>query len=121
MYFSKKLKRFKNINHCFFSKNGGFSKGIYKSLNCGQGSSDSKSNINKNLNLFKSDITNKKILHKIFKEKKIEICFHLAAQVEVGKANQDPFSTFETNIKGTYSLLEVIRTIKKHNKRFVLI
>ena len=50
MYFSKKLKRFKNINHCFFSKNGGFSKGIYKSLNCGQGSSDSKSNINKNLN-----------------------------------------------------------------------
>ncbi len=49
MFFSKKLKKFKNINHCFFSRKGGFSKGIYKSLNCGQGSKDSKKNINKNL------------------------------------------------------------------------
>ena len=46
MFFSKKLKKFKNINHCFFSKKGGFSKGIYKSLNCGQGSKDNKKNIN---------------------------------------------------------------------------
>ena len=50
MYFSKKLKKLKNINHCFFSREGGFSKGIYKSLNCGQGSGDNKNNINKNLN-----------------------------------------------------------------------
>ncbi len=49
MYFSKKLRKFKNINHCFFSRKGGFSKGIYKSLNCGQGSRDNKSNIHKNL------------------------------------------------------------------------
>ena len=26
-----------NIKHCFFSKKNGFSKGIYKSLNCGRG------------------------------------------------------------------------------------
>ena len=49
MFFSKKFKKFKQINHCFFSRKGGFSKGIYKSLNCGQGSSDSKKNINNNL------------------------------------------------------------------------
>ena len=42
MFFSKKLKNFKQINHCFFSKNGGVSKGIYKSLNCGKGSADDK-------------------------------------------------------------------------------
>ena len=42
MYYSKKLKKFKNINHCFFSRKGGYSKGIYKSLNCGQGSRDNK-------------------------------------------------------------------------------
>tara|TARA_Y100000591_G_C21719034_1_gene637706 strand:- start:143 stop:913 length:771 start_codon:yes stop_codon:yes gene_type:complete len=51
MFFSKKLKKFKNIKHCFFSKKGGFSKGIYKSLNCGRGSKDNKKNINRNLAL----------------------------------------------------------------------
>ena len=50
MYYSKKLKKFKNINHCFFSRKGGCSKGIYKSLNCGQGSRDNKKNVSKNLN-----------------------------------------------------------------------
>tara|TARA_Y100000389_G_scaffold32074_1_gene27266 strand:- start:326 stop:1078 length:753 start_codon:yes stop_codon:yes gene_type:complete len=50
MFYSKKLKKFKEIKHCFFSKKGGFSKGIYKSLNCGRGSKDKKKNIIKNLN-----------------------------------------------------------------------
>ena len=49
MFFSKKFKYFNNINHCFFSKKGGYSKGIYKSLNCGIGSKDKKKNILKNL------------------------------------------------------------------------
>ena len=49
MYYSKKLKKFKDINHCFFSKKGGFSRGFYKSLNCGKGSKDSKINVIKNL------------------------------------------------------------------------
>ena len=49
MYYSQKLKKFKTIKHCFFSRKGGFSKGIYKSLNCGRGSKDNKKNIYKNL------------------------------------------------------------------------
>ena len=49
MFFSKKLNQFKNINHCFFSKNGGFSNGIYDSLNCGPGSNDKKESVLKNL------------------------------------------------------------------------
>jgi len=72
-------------------------------------------NLDKKMNLYKGDITNKKLLKKILKENKIEICFHLAAQVEVGKANKEPFSTFETNIRGTYSLLDSIN----HNKNYV--
>ncbi len=51
MFYSKKLSQFNNIKHCFFSKNNGFSKGIYQSLNCGPGSNDEKANILKNLNL----------------------------------------------------------------------
>ena len=54
MFYSKNLKKLKKINHCFFSRKMDFSKGIYKSLNCGRGSKDNK-NINKNL-IFVSDI-----------------------------------------------------------------
>jgi len=50
MFFSKKLKKFKNIKHCFFSRKNGFSNGNYESLNCGLGSDDKKENVTKNLN-----------------------------------------------------------------------
>ena len=50
MFYSKNLKKIKKIKHCFFSRKGGFSRGIYKSLNCGKGSKDKKTNIEKNLN-----------------------------------------------------------------------
>ncbi len=49
MFYSKNFKKLKNVNHCFFSRKKGFSKGIYASLNCGKGSKDDKKNINKNL------------------------------------------------------------------------
>ena len=56
MYFSKKFSKFKNLNHCFFSKNGGISNDIYSTLNCGLGSDDRKDNVQNNL-----DIVSKKI------------------------------------------------------------
>ncbi len=46
---SKLIKKYKSISHGFFNKFGGYSDGIYKSLNCGAGSNDNKKNINKNL------------------------------------------------------------------------
>ena len=49
MFYSKSLKKFKGIKHCFFSRKGGFSTGLYKSLNCGKGSKDKRINISKNL------------------------------------------------------------------------
>ena len=51
MFYSNKLKKFTKIKHCFFSRKDGFSKGLYKSLNCGRGSRDNKNNIEKNLKL----------------------------------------------------------------------
>ena len=56
MFFSKKLKKFENIKHCFFSRKNGFSKGNYLSLNCGLGSGDKKENVLKNLNLVSKKI-----------------------------------------------------------------
>ena len=55
---SKKLKKFKNIKHGFFNRNGGKSKGIYKSLNCGPGSKDKKDDIKKNLKIVKNKLSN---------------------------------------------------------------
>ena len=46
---SKLISKYQNISHGFFNKLGGYSDGIYKSLNCGKGSKDKKININKNL------------------------------------------------------------------------
>ena len=63
MLSSKKLSKFSEISHGFFNKNGGVSKGIYKSLNCGFGSKDKKTNVKKNLNIIRTklDIKSKKI------------------------------------------------------------
>jgi len=57
---SKKLSRFKNIEHAFFNKLGGKSSGIFKSLNCGLGSSDIKKNVLKNLEVVSNKINNKR-------------------------------------------------------------
>ena len=64
MFYSKKFKRFHNIKHCFFSRKGGFSKGLYQSLNCGKGSKDNKKNVSRNLYFVskKMKINQKKLL-----------------------------------------------------------
>ena len=62
MFFSKKLQKFENIKHCFFSRKNGFSKGCYESLNCGLGSSDKKENVLKNLESVSKKIGCKKDL-----------------------------------------------------------
>jgi YfiH family protein len=53
---SKKLSKFKNIEHAFFNSLGGKSTGIFKSLNCGAGSSDQKKHIKKNLEIVSNHI-----------------------------------------------------------------
>jgi CDP-glucose 4,6-dehydratase len=42
-------------------------------------------------------------------EHRPDTVFHLAAQTQVGEANRSPLETWETNIRGTYTLLEAIR------------
>ncbi len=77
MFHSKKLKRFKEIKHCFFSKKNGYSTGIYKSLNCGHGSKDKKKNVQKNLKLvakkMKVKSENLVLMHQTHSNKVIEI------------------------------------------------
>ncbi len=42
----------------------------------------------------------------------VEVCFHLAAQAIVRVANRSPLSTFESNIRGSWNLLEACRSCK---------
>ena len=77
MFYSKILKKFPDINHCFFSRKGGHSKGIYKGLNCGRGSNDKRINVLKNLKIIskKMRVENKKLvlMHQTHSNKVIEI------------------------------------------------
>jgi len=67
------------------------------------------SGLDKDILFINGEITDKDLLKGFFEEHNIDICFHLAAQVEVGVAVKYPFLTWETNVRGTYTLLEAIR------------
>ncbi len=56
MIVSKKLSKLKEISHGFFNNKGGYSTGIYKSLNCGPGSRDNRAKVSKNLKIVKRKI-----------------------------------------------------------------
>ncbi len=58
------------------------------------------------------DIIDYSIVERAFNEYEIDICFHLGAQTIVGTANRSPLSTFESNIKGTWTILETARNSK---------
>lgn len=55
------------------------------------------------------DVTNFFLMERILNEHEIELCFHLAAQPLVPIANRSPMSTFESNMRGTWMLLEAAR------------
>ena len=76
--------------------------------------------LNKNITLVDGSIDNKETLKRILLEQNIEVCFHLAAQVEVGVASYYPNLTWENNIRGTYNLLEAIREQGKHVKSVII-
>lgn len=50
----------------------------------------------------------------------IETVFHLGAQTIVGVAHRSPLPTFETNVRGTYNLLEACRVHKEMVGRIVI-
>jgi CDP-glucose 4,6-dehydratase len=57
----------------------------------------------------RGDVTDQAILERVIGEYEIDTVMHLAAQAIVSIANRNPVSTFNTNIRGTWSLLEACR------------
>lgn len=63
--------------------------------------------------VIRGDVCDQAILERVLGEYEIDTVLHLAAQTIVGIANRNPLSTFETNIGGTWKLLEAARRSPK--------
>ncbi len=57
----------------------------------------------------RGDVCEQEMLERAIGEYEVDTVFHLAAQTIVGIANRNPVSTFESNIRGTWALLEACR------------
>jgi CDP-glucose 4,6-dehydratase len=57
----------------------------------------------------RGDVRDQALLERVVGENEINTVIHLAAQTIVTIANRNPVSTFETNVAGTWALLEACR------------
>jgi len=57
----------------------------------------------------RGEVGDRALLERTLGEYEIDTVIHLAAQTIVGIANRNPISTFETNLAGTWALLEACR------------
>lgn len=57
----------------------------------------------------RGDVRSYPVVERVISEYEIDTVFHLAAQTIVGIANRNPLATFETNIQGTWNVLEACR------------
>lgn len=74
------------------------------------------SGFNTKINVVRGTLTDYELLLRVLNEYEVDTVFHLAAQTIVTIANRSPLSTFGSNIKGTWNLLEAARqteTVKK--------
>jgi len=67
--------------------------------------------LGKRCSIVHGDITDEGVTARAIGEYEVDTVFHLAAQTLVPTANHNPISTFETNIKGTWLLLEASRLL----------
>ena len=61
------------------------------------------------VNVVHGDVLDAALVERALGEYEVDTVFHLAAQTIVGIANRSPIPTFETNIRGTWTMLEACR------------
>jgi CDP-glucose 4,6-dehydratase len=71
-------------------------------------------------NIVGGDLTDQPLLVRALNEYEIDTVFHLGAQTIVGTAARSPISTFESNIQGTWNLLEACRQNARIVQRVVV-
>jgi len=73
------------------------------------GSELTRSSLVASIDVVRGCVEDQSLLERVLAEYEVQTVFHLAAQTIVGIANRCPLSTFESNIKGTWCLLEAAR------------
>jgi CDP-glucose 4,6-dehydratase len=68
-----------------------------------------RSGLMEQVKVVRGDVRDQACIERVLGEYEIDTVFHLAAQTIVQIANRNPISTFETNIQGTWILLEACR------------
>jgi CDP-glucose 4,6-dehydratase len=68
-----------------------------------------RSGLIERVKIVRGDVRDQELLERTLGEYEIDTVIHLAAQTIVGVANRNPVSTFDTNIRGTWALLEACR------------
>jgi CDP-glucose 4,6-dehydratase len=64
------------------------------------------------INIVRGCVEDLPTVERAINEYEVDTVFHLAAQTIVGVANREPLATFETNIKGTWNILEACRRVE---------
>jgi CDP-glucose 4,6-dehydratase len=72
-----------------------------------------RSGLMERVKVVRGDVCDQAMLERALGEYEVDTVMHLAAQTIVGIANRNPVSTFETNIGGTWALLEAVRRSPK--------
>jgi CDP-glucose 4,6-dehydratase len=65
--------------------------------------------LDRRIDVVRGRVEDERLMERALGEYEIQTVFHLAAQTIVGIANKSPLSTFETNIKGAWCVLEAAR------------
>jgi CDP-glucose 4,6-dehydratase len=68
-----------------------------------------RTGLDQKVSIVRGDLCDQALLERTLGEYEVDTVIHLAAQTIVGIANRNPISTFETNIAGTWALLEACR------------
>jgi CDP-glucose 4,6-dehydratase len=68
--------------------------------------------LSERVRMIRGDVRDSQCIEKILSQYGVDTIFHLAAQAIVGVANREPLETLETNVAGTWRLLEACRRTK---------
>ena len=71
-------------------------------------------------NIVNGSLENFSTIERAINEYEVDTIFHLGAQTIVGAAYREPLQTFESNIRGTYHILEACRRHQEFVKEIVV-
>ena len=71
-------------------------------------------------NVVRGELEDPNLILRTLNEYEVDTVFHLGAQAIVGVSSRSPVSTFESNIRGTWNVLEACRALPKLVKRVIV-